>query len=118
MMTRSQVSAAVLALTPTGPGAARAQNQEGDAAAQAFTSAPVQLTQAIAAAEADRGGKVMSIELSEGGNGEPAGYDAEVLQADGSSASVFVDATDGTAGPDDPSDDAQGAEHSGMESGG
>ena len=119
MTTRSKALAGALAaLALTGLGAA-ARAQETDAAeAQAFASAPVQLVQAIAAAEAAQGGKVMSIEFDEGGNGQPAGYAAEVLLPDGTKASLFVDAASGAVGPgqeDDGDDDDDGGDGDGAE---
>lgn len=106
MTMKTRIAAAgLLALSALGLAttAARADSHDGtDAAAtaQAFAAATVTLPEAIAAAEADTGGKAMAVEFDAGENGEPAAFDVDVLMADGTMMEMVVNAADGTVAPD------------------
>ena len=106
MTMKTRIAAAgLLALSALGLAttAARADNHgdtDAAATAQAFAAATVTLPQAIAAAEADTGGKAMAVEFDAGENGQPAAFDVDVLMADGTMMEMVVNAADGAVAPD------------------
>ncbi len=90
--------AALLALSALGGTAALAETsgtEDPMAEAKAFLASPTSLPQAITAAEAAAGGKVISIEYQTGENGAPDLIMADVVLADGSEKTVAINPADG-----------------------
>lgn len=115
MTPKSKIAAAgLLALSALGlatvAGAQATTPPSGDnaAEAQAFAGASVPLAQAVSAAEAQGGGKVMSIDFDEAHDGKPSAWEVEVLMPDGTVTNLLVNAADGTVAPDSETDDGQG----------
>lgn len=91
-------TAGLLALSLLGATATFAQTATAEdrvAEAQAFLNSPTSLAQAIAAAEAETGGKVSGIEYQVGENGGPDLILADVVMADGSEKTVALNPADG-----------------------
>ncbi len=111
------VAAGLVALTLMGGTAAVAESHVAEdpmAEAQAFLSSPTSMAQAIAAAEAETGGKVSSVEYQTGENGAPDLIMADVVMADGTEKTVSLNPADGKVmSVTDVTDEAEGGENGG-----
>ena len=111
------VAAGLVALTLMGGTAAVAESHVAEdpmAEAQAFLSSPTSMAQAIAAAEAETGGKVSSVEYQTGENGAPDLIMADVVMADGTEKTVALNPADGKVmSVTDATDEAEGGENGG-----
>ena len=115
------VVAGLVALTLMGGTAAVAESHVAEdpmAEAQAFLSSPTSMAQAIAAAEAETGGKVSSVQYETGENGAPDMIMAEVVMADGTEKTVSLNPADGKVmSVTDVTDEAEGGENDGEDEG-
>lgn len=106
---KSVIAAGLVAIGTVAGGLAWADGHSGDKSEiAAFRAAEISLTDALTLAEAQHGGKAMSVEFDEGDDGEASAWEVELISADGKVSEMKIDAATGAPVTGDHDDDDDG----------